>query len=361
MMVTATKNALHLDFQWPDGGDFSAPVLWLRDVCPCSSCRVTQTQEKRVHLASLDCVAAEAIDPTSEGVTICWVDGHTSYYPRAFLEATHARITPAWKPWCEDYFPNCYDFLAFQSDDDCATSAITEFLTSGVLLLGAAGQEDRTLERLSARLGPVREVLFERIHNVKVDPLGYNVAHTSLALPPHNDFASYSWPPSVQALHMLVNDAVGGNSTILDGWGVLEEFRRDDPAAFDVLCRVPVPFREFDEHNETYACEPVVQLNARGQIVIFRYSNQLMQVMDHRNPETAAFYDAYYALSRRLLSTNLSRSFRLEGGQILVVASHRILHGREAIESSGHRHLQDAYFEHDNVRNRLTVLARSHD
>ena len=61
-----------------------------------------------------------------------------------------------------------------------------------MLLLGAAGQEDRTLERLSARLGPVREVLFERIHNVKVDPRGYNVAHTSLALPPHNDFASYS-------------------------------------------------------------------------------------------------------------------------------------------------------------------------
>ncbi|MDC6458741.1 TauD/TfdA family dioxygenase [Luminiphilus sp.] len=179
--------------------------------------------------------------------------------------------------------------------------------------------------------------------------------------PPHNDFASYSWPPSVQALHMLVNEAVGGNSTILDGWGVLEGFRRDDPEAFDVLCRVPVPFREFDERNETYACEPIVQLNARGQVVIFRYSNQLMQVMDHQDPETAAFYDAYYALSRRLVSTDLSRSFRLEGGQILVVASHRILHGREAIESSGNRHLQDAYFEHDNVRNRLTVLARSHD
>ncbi|MDG1033360.1 MAG: gamma-butyrobetaine hydroxylase-like domain-containing protein, partial [Luminiphilus sp.] len=112
MMMTATKNALHLDFQWPDGGDFSAPVLWLRDVCPCSSCRVTQTQEKRFHLASLDCVAAEAIDPTHDGVTICWVDGHTSYYPRAFLEATHARSTPTWQPWREDYFPNCYDFLA---------------------------------------------------------------------------------------------------------------------------------------------------------------------------------------------------------------------------------------------------------
>lgn len=43
-----------------------------------------------------------------------------------------------------------------------------------------------------------------------------------------------------------------------------------------------------------------------------------------------------------------------------VLASHRVLHGREAITSSGYRHLQDAYFEHDNIRNMLTVLERSH-
>ena len=47
---------------------------------------------------------------------------------------------------------------------------------------------------------------------MEVDVAGYNVAHTSMSLPPHNDFASYSWPPSVQALHMLANETPGGES-----------------------------------------------------------------------------------------------------------------------------------------------------
>ena len=60
-------------------------------------------------------------------------------------------------------------------------------------------------------------MLPERIHNVKVDPKGYNVAHTNLDLPPHNDFASIP-PPSVQALHMLANEArVGGQPFLMAG------------------------------------------------------------------------------------------------------------------------------------------------
>jgi len=43
-----------------------------------------------------------------------------------------------------------------------------------------------------------------------VDCRGYNVASTNLELPSHTDLPSYSWPPSVQALHMLVNETEHG-------------------------------------------------------------------------------------------------------------------------------------------------------
>jgi gamma-butyrobetaine dioxygenase len=346
---------------WPDGERMSLPTLWLRDVCPCEECRVAQTQEKRFHLASIETVAVDTLHVNEEALWVTWTEGHSSLYPRSFLSGDHARVTPRWQPWSDDYSPAYVDFQLFQGDDQPASVAIEEFLRSGVLILSDAPTEEATLELLAKRFGPIREVLFERIHNVKVDPKGYNVAHTNLGLPPHNDFASYSWPPSVQALHMLANEASGGRSTIFDSWGLLEEFRSAEPEAFDVLCRVAVPFREFDESNETYACEPIIRLNAKEEFVIFRYSNQLMQVMNPTDPDTAAFYDAYYKLSRCLFSTDKVRRFRLEGGQILIVASHRVLHGREAIDDAGYRHLQDAYFEHDNVRNMLTVLARLHD
>ena len=93
---------------------------------------------------------------------------------------------------------------------------MADFLDYGACVFQGAPVLPGTLEELAPRLGPVREVLFERIHNVEVYADGYNVAHTSLAVPPHNDFASYSWPPSVQALHMLVNDTPGPQVEVAD-------------------------------------------------------------------------------------------------------------------------------------------------
>ena len=98
------------------------------------------------------------------------------------------------------------------------------------------------MEDLAPRLGPIREVLFERIHNVSVDGHIYNIAHTSLEVPPHNDFASYSWPPSVQALHMLKNECEGGNSIVVDGLEVLKDLRNDNPDYFNILKEFNVPF-----------------------------------------------------------------------------------------------------------------------
>ena len=46
---------------WPDGECINLPTLWLRDVCPCEECRISQTQEKRFHLASLESVSVEML------------------------------------------------------------------------------------------------------------------------------------------------------------------------------------------------------------------------------------------------------------------------------------------------------------
>ena len=350
-----------IEIHWPDGSQQSLSRLWLRDNCRCPECRIAQTEEKQFQLASLEDSDYEAtILADDKALHITWANGHQSQFEREFIDRGHQIPKIDWKPWEQDFEPKRFDFNAFLNDDQTASGAIESFLVDGVLILTNSPTEPNTLEQLAPRLGPIREVLFERIHNVKVDPKGYNVAHTSLGLPPHNDFASYTWPPSVQALHMLVNESTGGHSTVLDGWGLLEDFRAAEPTAFEVLCRVEVPFREFDADNETFTCAPMIQLDSQGMLKVFRYSNQLMQTLDPTARDTIEFYNAYYKLSKRVLNSNFQRSFRLDGGQILIVASHRILHGRKEITSAGARHLQDAYFEHDNVRNMLSVLERRH-
>ena len=342
-----------------DGAETTLPYLWLRDNCHCMECRVAQTSEKKFHLVDVD----PDLSPTSVllesgELRLVWPDGHRSSFSLSFITSLIGSKSPVWRVWPDDFRPKAVDFEAFLKDDVAAAAAINDYLASGVLLLGNAPVEPGTLEFLAPRLGPIREVLFERIHNVEVDPKGYNVAHTALPLPPHNDFASYTWPPSVQALHMLANETEGGESVLVDGWQILEGLRREHPEYFAALCTMSVPFREFDDCNETYTEMPLVHCNTAGEIAGLRYSNQLMQPMDPAGPGVVEFYRAYHELSRRIMSGQARTSFRLEGGQILVVQAHRVLHGRHAFTPNARRHLQDAYYEQDNVRNHLVVLQR---
>lgn len=363
-MSRATIEARTVDVTWADGDRTELPHLWLRDNCPCRECRVEQTTEKAFRITSVpvdlqpvQAELADDVDGEDEHLVVTWPDGHTTIYSHGSIRSYASPFITDWQPWGAEFTPTSHDWTDFLGDDAAAALAIEEFLLTGAVILADAPTTSNALELLAPRLGPIHEVLFERIHNVELDPAGYNIAHTALELPPHNDMASYSWPPSVQALHFLANETPGGESVIVDGWAVLDRLRRESPVLFDSLCAVPVPFRQFDATNETFAVAPIVRLDADGQIAAFRYSNQLMQPMDPTRPGVADFYEAYHELSSRLADPSTHAVFRVEAGEVLVVAAHRVLHARKAFEPTGRRHLQDAYFEHDNVRNHLTVLA----
>ena len=349
---------------WRDGTTTRLPHLWLRHNCDCDRCMVRQTGEKRFQIFT----APPDLKPTSvrfegsgdaQAIAVAWPDGHQSRFSSRDLRGLLQPVPQPLRHWGRGFLPHRVDFGDFLGDDHAAAAFIEEFLSAGVCLLTNGPTQPNALERLAPRLGPVREVLFERIHNVKVDPVGYNIAHTREYVPPHNDMVSYAWPPSVQALHMLANECEGGDTGIVDGFAVLERFRCEQPAMFEVLCAVPVPFRQFDADNETSATAPTVELDTAGEVRMLRFSNQLMQRIPLCEPRLAEFYCAFRELAARLNAPAEMARLRLDAGQVLLTAGHRVLHARTPIAGLGRRHLQDAYFEHDNMRNHLTLLRRS--
>ena len=333
------------------------PNLWLRDNCLCDECRNVETEEKSFILSTVSCdLTPSMVDLTEDMLSIGWPDGHQSDYVLAdILELSKERHAPTMS-WEKGFQPEYVNWSSFLADDATALIALTAFLQTGVMIIDGAPSQSNSLELLASRLGPIREVLFDRIHNVCLETRVYNVAHTALALPPHNDFASYSFPPSAQALHMLENGAEKGSSIILDAWAVAEKIRRQRPDFFTTLCDFAVPFRQFDEDNETYAVEPIIKCDSGGNIISVRFSNQLMQAIDPMRTGVNDFYQAYHCLCCHMTDSDNHVKFRLEGGHILLVASHRVLHAREAFVPSGKRHLQDAYFELDNIANKVITL-----
>lgn len=348
-----------LEVTWYESSVSHLPYLWLRDNCGCGECRVAQTTEKRFVLNQVP-VNLRPTTGLVEGdeLFLAWPDGHETRYSGSAIRALETQQPASWTAWDARFTPSHFEYPRFVHDDATAAAALTAFLEFGAFVLTGAGSAPGALETLTRRLGPARETVFARIHNGAVDASGYSVAHTATELAPHNDFASLRWPPSVQALHMLVNDASGGETVIVDGWRIAEALRRTQPAYFDSLCTMPVPFRRFDKDIETRAAAPIIQLDTDGRIEAFRFSNRLMQRIAPNRTGLVTFYRAYHELCRRIADDSAQAAFRLQGGQMLVIAAHRVLHGRRAFSPDGRRHVQDAYFERDGARNHLFVLNR---
>ena len=354
-MIEIKDNSILLS----DGSNqYDLPFLWLRDNCQCNECRITETQEKQflLHSVPVD-IAPKHVEEIENNINIIWPDDHKTFIPIELIKKLHLSRYPKHSSWPNEFEPEKYNWSEFLDIKKTALEALKTFVTYGVIILKNAPQELNSLELLAKRLGPINEVLFERIHNVSVTGHIYNVAHTPKGLPPHNDFASYNAQPSVQVLHMLENECEGGESIIVDGWQVVKDLKADIPEYFSILQNFNVPFREFDEDNETYAEAPLIKCASDGTIESFRFSNQLMQMIDPRKDGVGEFYKAYHEISSRVHDKKYRSTFRLNGGEALVVASLRVLHAREPFKPNGKRHLQDAYFTYDNAANNIVLLS----
>ena len=356
-----------------DAGAARFHHVWLRDNCGCPTCRNPQSGERALFTATIsdDIAPADAQVAYREGtpfLEVRWNDGHASSYAVPWLlerdYSAGARRPSLHEPVLWD--ASLASVPTFEHDDVVDTAegliayvdAVRDY---GVAVVRNTPPVDGEVERFAEKVGHVRETAFERVHNVRHDPDGYNVAHTPGELKPHTDLPSYHWPPTIQLLHFLVNEAAGGESTVTDGWAVVADLRREDPEAFNTLCRVPVTYQLYSDDEDTCATAPMIQLDPQGNVRTFRFSNQLAQPLDASFEDVGAFYAAYRTLGRMIASDRYKVAFKAETGDLLTVHGHRVMHGRLSFDpASGARHLQDVYMEYDDLVARRRVLAGTH-
>lgn len=343
--------------------------VWLRDNCWCRACRVPETAERSLFTADIPTNVAPADAWLDDRATlhVKWNDGHRSAYTRAWLArhdySDEARAARRHEPvlWGRGVEPSVFEHAHVVDGASGQIAYLDALRDVGVAIVRGVPAVPGEVARFAATLGHVREVAFERVHNVRHDPEGYNVAHTPGELKPHTDMPSYAWPPSVQLIHFLVNRADGGESVVVDGWRVLADLRRDDPDAFAVLTSVPVPFQLFSSSEDTYAVAPMVQLDHEGRVAIFRFSNQLACPLDVSSDVVERFYAAYRRLGAMIDGPAYRVVFKAVDGDLLTLHGHRVLHGRLPYDpASGARHLQDVYMEWDDLMARRRVLRGEH-
>ncbi|NIR29053.1 MAG: DUF971 domain-containing protein [Gammaproteobacteria bacterium] len=353
---------------WSDHRESEFHYIWLRDNCRCPECLHPVTFERSLLTAAIPREVApdEARIEADGSLYVRWPgEGHESRYPAQWLRghcysaqarAERRRRPRLWDARLADDLP-AMAHSAVVGSDEGLLRFLEMFRDYGFTLVRGVPTVPGEVARFADHVAYVREIIFGRVHDVLNLPDAYNVAQTAIELRPHTDLPSYGWPPSVQLIHCLMNQAQGGESIVVDGFQIASRLREEDPDAFAVLTRVGVQFRLYASDGDTLARAPMIQLDTEGELQIFRFSNQLIQPLDIPGEWVEPFYDAYRKLSLMVLDARNQVRFRLASGDMIVAHGHRVMHGRAAFDpSSGRRHLQDAYMEFDDFLGRIRLL-----
>jgi gamma-butyrobetaine dioxygenase len=350
------------------------PGVWLRDNCHCPECRDPRSGQKLFQVTELPAglVVRGVWEGADGGVEVEWgPDGHRSRYPGGWLRAnrpgagggTSDHRTEAGKElWragdLAGRMPAASwgDYLGAPGERARVLAAVQRL---GFALLRGVPRREGQVLAVAETFGFVRETNYGRLFDVRVEPDPNNLAFTSARITPHTDNPYRDPVPTVQLLHCLENAAEGGDSGLVDGFAAAALLRAEDPAAFEVLTRVPVPFVFRDGRAELRADRPLIGVDGLGRVREVRFNNRSTGTLRLPADQLDAFYAAYRAFGELLLRPGLQLDFRLGPGDCLVFDNTRLLHARTAFEGSAARHLQGCYADLDAVASTLAVLRRA--
>jgi gamma-butyrobetaine dioxygenase len=344
----------------------SRPPIWLRDNCRCTDCRDPRNGQKLFGITDLPprpTVVSAVLDGTD--VLVEFEPAHRGAYPLTWLDSIDGgtiddgRTESSKVLWqardLEDRLPTA-QWQRYLDEPAERLRVLRSVRELGFALLQDVPMQPRTVLDVAATFGFVRTTNYGDVFDVRIEANPTNLAFTSSRITPHTDNPYRDPVPTIQLLHCLVNAAEGGDSGLVDGFGAAALLRAEQPAAFAVLTRTPVPFRFVDDGTVLLAERPMIDLDPLGRIREVRFNNRSIQPMLLPAEQMVGFYDAYRAFAELVDRPELRLDLRLRPGDCLVFDNVRLLHARTAYPESGARHLQGCYADLDSLYSTEAVL-----
>ena len=364
-IATITPGKGLVTIEWRGGGSDPFHYVWLRDNCPCPEC-LHPSGQRLVDVLDLPEDAAPrkvTLDDRGE-LLIRWdADGHESRYLADWLRRhaygqarpRHRRVLwdAGLKPLPEGKWG------AISTDRAAEHRWLNGLLEHGFALLHGVPARPGTVAEVGDHIGIVRTTNYGRLFDVISKPDPNNLAYTALGLGVHTDNPYRDPTPGYQLLHCLIAEAPGGDTLLVDGFAAAERLRAEDPDGFELLARVPRPFRFADAGSDLRAHFPVIGLDGVGAVKEIHFNNRSAAPLDLAPELVEPYYAAYRRFARILGRPELTLTLRLAAGDLIVMENGRALHGRTGFDpNAGARHLQGCYVDKDGVESRARVLER---
>lgn len=353
---------------WPDGVEFGAYSLWLAENADGyglePSSRESTLEPTDLPVPS-DLVSVH-LDADGALVTV-WRDGRTTRIHPGWLRyvAEQRHVPDAPLPtltrWTAADFdePPTIDGSRILDDDGVLEEWLTLLVQYGLCRLVDTPTDPEFVGRLVAQVGPLRDTNFGLVWSVKSRPDPDSTANTGLDLGQHTDLPTRETPPGFQFLHCIQNTVAGGWSRMSDGWAVTQAIADEHPDAYEALTTLEWVFMNRARDAEHRWIGPVIDHGSPRQPLTLRafYPVRTAPHMDPADIPRAYASLRVFAQMARDPRFQLTSPFR--PGVLVGFDNRRILHGRDAFESGGDRHLRGCYADHDDIYSRLRVLRRS--
>ena len=236
---------------------------------------------------------------------------------------------------------------------------LISFYKYGFVIIKNVPTDNNFIVKFANSIGSVRRTNFGEYFNVKskIDP--NDLAYTSMQLSPHTDNPYRNPVPCIQLLHCIINEVSGGFSTIVDGFTVCEDLKKNYPDYFKVLNEIKVKFKFIDKDVVLEDWSELIKLNDDGTFKQVRFSPRLDFVPILDKDQLDFYYKARKKLSEMYNSKKYRIEFKLEPKDLIMMDNYRLLHGRTAYETSeGNRFLQGCYIDYDSTEGKLKHLIR---
>ena len=236
---------------------------------------------------------------------------------------------------------------------------LASFYKYGFVILKNVPTHDNYLIKFANSVGSVRRTNFGEHFNVSSKPNPNDLAYTPLPLAPHTDNPYRNPVPCIQILHCIENEVTGGLSTLVDGYTVTEDLKKDFPEYYEILTKVKVKFKFIDKDVILEDWSELIELDENKNFKQVRFSPRLDYVPVLKKEELDLYYKARKKLSDLYNSDFHRIEFKLMSGDLIMMDNYRLLHGRtEFNPNEGKRFLQGCYIEYDSTDSKLRHLQR---
>ena len=355
-----------LKVTWQDDHVSRYPGVWLLEACNCDRCGNTETAVRHARLT------VKPLKPRPQNYShdaaslrIDWGDEHRSSYRLDWLRtmclSQQARRERKYRPanWGSEMDTQlCYMVYDEVSvSEDLQLQFLESILDHGFAILQGVPPEREQTETVTSLVGKLRLTNYG-IYELESKPDPEIVGDMAVALAPHTDEPYRIDPPAITFFHVIRQSADGGASTLIDSFRLVGQLRRQDPAAFDILCHVPARFhRSLQEGRRFEYQHPIIQIDSDGDITSVRLLDRALAPVDCALDQVEPFYAALRALLDLSYAGDGMIEFKLDAGEMLVFNNQRLMHGRTAFDPArSRRHIRSCHVDLDEFYSRLRIL-----